>query len=525
MREFALEFREAFKNGLRPFSDTPAGASFLKACYNMKPTARGLVVPDVPSWLTTNVTQTSSYPFPQVWRSLKYSYIAQVESSVPKLYEMTHVSDPAINATIASGTIGKMENDGSTTHSLTGTFDTQFDIVQYDEMNLLVNNKVMISNSALFSGWRGLLKSGSGVTASSMTQVDTRVFFALAASSSSAMTTGIWPEVLTEWRTVTRQVWGEDVTLLQGNANKGDNWIMWSTLGGGDIDLPFALEMSLLSGYKQTELKTAILDAVRNKQIGFIKVPSSEIRKIMALGDRVMVYSDNHVGFIAPEGDEYRYQELAQVGLMSRAVGGSDLEHIFLEQGKGLWRLSASNFQPFYLGFQEYLSGLTNPVVSYHRSEDDYYISDASNGFILTRTGLGKTKYRLLSVYDSSTQPLAGSWDTTTATDIDIVTHDLDMKRRAHKTLQTVEVGLSGLTGTKVGVEYRYSKADSFTRTTTILLNTEGVAFPVITAPDLRLVITGTPGSNAHLDYASIDWKSPDRRPIRGLAIQPGQSK
>ena len=70
----------------------------------------------------------------------------------------------------------------------------------------------------------------------------------------------------------------------------------------------------------------------------------------------------------------------------------------------------------------------------------------------------------------------------------------------------------------QVAIDYRYGKGDTtFTRSTWTRCNKEGVAVPIVTAPDMRICVKVTPYAGVKVYGLNVGWKAVDKRHIRGV--------
>jgi hypothetical protein len=98
----------------------------------------------------------------------------------------------------------------------------------------------------------------------------------------------------------------------------------------------------------------------------------------------------------------------------------------------------------------------------------------------------------------------------------ELVTDSFDMQVRGLKTINAVEVALSGWSAPAVSIFYRLASAAPFAQTSWVPLNRDGWARINIVGTDFRVAFRGTPEANAQLDYVTVKWQASDRRNLRG---------
>ena len=96
----------------------------------------------------------------------------------------------------------------------------------------------------------------------------------------------------------------------------------------------------------------------------------------------------------------------------------------------------------------------------------------------------------------------------------------IDVRLRSMKTLEAVEFGADSGSNMSGGVDfkYEYSKNKEYRIGSWVRANYEGVIYPGITAPDLRLKFKVEDYRDGiQLDNIVMRWKLSDKRSIRGL--------
>ena len=521
MREFASTYIDSLMNGLRSDVRTKTSTQSLETCYGLKPTEFGLAAIDVPTF-PGDVTPSHSFPHPQLYAGKDNNYVLQVESTVAKLYVCG--KDWNISSTPVNNVVNNMADNGATTVDLDTAFGMQ--VFRFHDFNgtvFFISTTAIITNAAIYTGFVGGSAAETITAFASCIYNDRLVLGYLEDTSASRLDDALWVKIFKEWRQVTNEVVSEDFAPSDGR-----NLVMIGTQGGGDVDLPFSLELAMLCGYKETELETVILDAIRTKKIVLKTLPGDDlVSHVRQLGNNLIVYGQKNVWALQPENDgDFTWHRVFTMGCGSRdGCDGDEREHIFVGPNAVAYRLT-EGLQVSRLGYEEFLTVLGNMKVTFDPHWRDFYITDTDDCFILTPTGLGKARYRLHSLVrdlevGGPSYGLYGGFETDATAPFEVVTQDMDFAKRAMKTITQLEVGYTGATSVKLGTEYRYAQGDSWIRYGLTAVNTEDAVHTMITAPDLRIVITGTPTTTTRIEYVTVKWQSPDRRTVRGLVIQP----
>jgi len=101
-----------------------------------------------------------------------------------------------------------------------------------------------------------------------------------------------------------------------------------------------------------------------------------------------------------------------------------------------------------------------------------------------------------------------------------LVTEAFDMGIRARKFIESVIIG-SADTGTlEAALDFRFAKDESWTRTSYVSVNEEGIAHLTMAGIEFRVVIRSTVKTDNKPDYIGVNWKAIDKRGIRGPYVQ-----
>jgi len=339
----------------------------------------------------------------------------------------------------------------------------------------------------------------------------------------------------------------------------GGNFVMWSTIGGGDafsVLFPATAQEGLLgspstdgslgdsipgAAGSQTAItdpyatgeevhsasKPLIFDLFERGEWGLMPMPwQGAVLHVRPLAEGVMVYGEDGIAalFLASADgvSTYGLKELGiRTGIKSRdAVGGDEKTHAYVDAKGALW-LVDGNLEPMRLGYQNIFNDLSNLIVSHDPLENEFYISDGSTCFILTKDGLGSVNMPVSSLahidgtlYAPNMEPHE---DTTLCS---FMSDTIDMGVSGMKTVRVVKVAADFLYNMRVIIHYCSDPGEGeFEEAEPIPFNEAGVAFPGITAHFFRVEVVGErkPGEYPTISDVDLGWCLVDKRYTRGV--------
>jgi len=257
-------------------------------------------------------------------------------------------------------------------------------------------------------------------------------------------------------------------------------------------------------------------------EAGYAIMPfNGEVLRVLPLGDVVIIYCENGVAVMKPAKQYFGIAELLPVGIPWKgAVGSSDKGHTFVDYNGELWFLG-SDLKPKKLGYQEYISTLSagDIMISCNDGENEYYISDGTYCFLLTRQGLCQVHQLPTSVAFIDGQ-LTGVF--TAGSDLTgrAVTDILDFGIRSFKTISALELGIQSSSSVQACVDWRSDINGTFQRSTWLESNPTGFVTPIVTANDFRLCVRSSSYSDMQLRHIVARVKNVDRRAMRGVPVR-----
>jgi hypothetical protein len=233
------------------------------------------------------------------------------------------------------------------------------------------------------------------------------------------------------------------------------NLVKWSKVG----DFDFTKDQSNVSGERYMEWK-------------------GDVHHIKRLGDHVVVYGQNGVSVMKPVGNNYSLQNVHKIGTAGRgAVAGDETVHFFVDKNGKLFKIADKLIE---LDYSEYLSRLTDPVLSYDKRNGLLYLCDGSLGYVYSdqsqSMGQGPPNITGMDSQDGTLYVVApGEIE---VPKFEICTDVYDFKTRKFKTIYSVEIGINSTEDLFASVDYRVNHKEEFKQIDWFLVNPDGKAFP-----------------------------------------------
>jgi hypothetical protein len=316
--------------------------------------------------------------------------------------------------------------------------------------------------------------------------------------------------------------------------NLGDNFVLWSAIGGGDLLCFFdesvsnIFETGWLAGadYNVTN-RPYFVEFLRRNDWGFMPMPwQGVVRQMKPLGKMVIAYGDGGVTALIPYSEPtptYGMQHISSIGIAcTGAVDGDDLQHVYIDQEGTLWTIDA-NLTATRLGYKEWLQDMlgTDIVVTFNPQYREWYICNGFKTLLLTQSGLTRCGQLVTSGFWAQGAMLGlGQHETAMNRQAIVVTDSFNMGTQAIKKLGYVEIGFrdkSVFEAVQVAVDYRYQHTNDFIRTPFRSINREGMVYFPVSGCEMRLVLKYADFENAEPpDYCYVRWQLSDKRYVRG---------
>ena len=137
-----------------------------------------------------------------------------------------------------------------------------------------------------------------------------------------------------------------------------------------------------------------------------------KVWQILQLGSKIIVYGSGGISQLTPHENAYGKETLSSIGITSEwSVVGTEEGHFFIDQKGRLGRIG-DKFE--FLGYEEFLKPMTDPIMLYDNLNRLLYICDGVLGYIYNAqyhsmgsgpvdlTGIGYSKNEEFIVSSSS---------------------------------------------------------------------------------------------------------------------------
>jgi hypothetical protein len=252
-----------------------------------------------------------------------------------------------------------------------------------------------------------------------------------------------------------------------------------------------------------------------------------KVRAIKELGEFLVIYGDAGICAVrsvsepVPTLGLVKIPEIANLGIpCNGAVGGDESVHLFVDKFGAFWRLD-KELKPERLGYVEFGQSLLGNeiMISYSQSENEFWISSNFETFHLTQSGLCEVDQVITSVIDAQGKRY-GFWQGVDEASIQsIVTWDtIDFGNRGQKTIEQVQLptDLGAFESVEFSLFWRNNTYEEFRQSPWKKVNTNGVAWPTVTAVDFRPSLRFTNLQKAKVEYITFSYKQGDKRYLRG---------
>jgi len=342
-----------------------------------------------------------------------------------------------------------------------------------------------------------------------------------------------------DWKTFIQDLADNTTSQIRTTLdNLQENWVWWSTIGGGDVFSLFYNSSDSEQGFITSKFSTDsdrpwIFELMRRNEQGSMPMPwQGKVRHMKPLGAYVMVYGDGGVSALNPKDKRVgliEFQQFKQGIANTGAAGGDENEQIFFDGSGVLWYISR-DLSVEKLDYREFMEGSLGRevIISYSSRERRFYICDGVRAFTFNKEGgLTEHSQQVTSIIESDGADLGmGEDDSAMSDSWEIVTDTIDFQERGHKTLSFIEVASEIPKDTigknpriQVGCDFRYQGRDAFTASRNIPVNHFGQARMGITAPDLRVRVLGDNFRDFNLDDIVVKIQMSDKRFTRGRRL------
>ena len=277
---------------------------------------------------------------------------------------------------------------------------------------------------------------------------------------------------------VTTSIQSDGITLT----SVGMGWIQWSNIG----NLDFTIWKDNIAGKRPLDWRGTVY-------------------KVAKLGKKVVVYGSGGVTLLHPSGPLFGIETILRYGIDGKnAFCGNESGHYFIDVFGCLWSL-AEKLE--CLDYSEYLSLMTNPVMSYDESAELIYICDGTIGYVYS-TSVGSLASGPVNVSGITYQ--LGTLYTVAPAAISIPNFNFcsdiqDMGTRKNKTIYSLEVGTDLTTYLEASIDFRIINNAAFTNIGWFPVTREGIAYTPCFGQDFKFRLRSNTYQYFEIDYIKVN--------------------
>ena len=509
MREYAFEIQAALTNGIAPHEHIPAGAPFARHMQNLRPRAMAGCATS-PEHIVQGVDVTPDWPHTRLYFGDKTMLLFE-ESSISTV-------NPANNSDTLLGLYDSTDNSSSATLAGGGGY---WQVASAEDIWFACDGVNLVAH---------LPRNLNG---QKNTQIITPITCKTVGMHYERLVvgglSGIWFSG-TRFQSLFRAWQSRKRHLTHDLHDFSTSWIVYGEPIGGDVSAPYQLFLTALGAYGDTafdKVESVLLGLVNSGAIGFASMRRGGIPQvIISQGQRILVFGERALYEFSPDeqspGYVGKFERETQIAGRGAACG-VERDTVWLSKTGDLfrWRLGQGIGDP--LGWRHKFSALTDPIISYDPELGEYWISDATNAYVLTSDGKlgGPMTARPTGVfrYNGVLRGIGVGLDSQDEVDVEFQLHHTDMNYRGTKATTVVEVSHEGLDDVEVEIYARDGEGEAYSLFPDAQsINDYGVAFPKRSANDFRPTIKGTGDvtTGYALQSVYVRYNGEDRRFRRG---------
>jgi len=521
MRTFQYELREELNRGLRRDDraafNTQALTHLLNAeagehCLN---TYNPVTLPFSSATLTA-AGVSLSWPTPRLFRGRKYTLLAD--------------ADTIFRVTEAFWTLTEIDlidyEDKSTEVTLANSSPKPWQFIDMWDTWFLLNGESVVFRT----NWESMLGRASGVFLQEDVHIETgcefrgRVLFG--GFDENAFWNNQWKHFWKDWGRREANI-GLDLDMPFD-----ENFVWWSTIGGGDalwMFYPYLMMEGIMDGGEAHTIRDPIIfDYIRRNECGFMAMPwQGNVRHLIPLETGVIVIGDNGVNALIPSSGptptfgRKDFAELRNVGIAnSGAVAGNGDMCLFVDTSGTLWMIT-KDMKVERLGYAEYLYDLLGNTILVNYAPDPegwkFFIGTDSETFLFNRWGMSQVDQKVTST-DFADGGVIGYCNTAGSTDNDmeLTTDILDFGTKAIKRIESIEIDTKGLSDINATVSYKADALSNYADSSTRNFNKHGFVVLPVAGIEFKIKIVCTTYTAQDPPKAiRINWTMADKRNVR----------
>ena len=300
-------------------------------------------------------------------------------------------------------------------------------------------------------------------------------------------------------------VCSRDARMVYGDIDGCQNGVGWSAVDGTGIT-------EILNGTPIAARLAAVNES------GFTEMPwRGRVLAIVPMGDKYIVYGEDGVSALQEDGGKLAYVDVglpADLGLWARAaVAGDDEQHLFRGTDGALWVIQG-NLKATRLDFAWTLT--THDTICFDPLENEFWISNATNAYVLTTKGLsGPVEQTPSSMAVIGGEVVATGSGYPEVLQVFAHTNTVDMSMNAQKRITVVNI-MGEFADATIGALFRYASNDSFREKAPVRCSPDGAGFLNLSMAYGQLKITATCVPGNRLTRIETRFQAHDRRYVRG---------
>lgn len=342
-----------------------------------------------------------------------------------------------------------------------------------------------------------------------------------------------------EWDTYLTGLADEYVAGQSSDMTAGQNMVWFSSIGGGDVLWPFDIELGMEGEiadgwYNQADNRPIAADFMKRNEGGMMNMPwSGQVEVLKPLGKAVMVYGDNGISAMTLETSPistFGLHPILDIGIAGRsAVAGNEMGHLFVDVEGNAW-LIGPDLLPTKLDYHEFFLPLVgdNLVVVHDPADNKYYISNETNGFILTQQGLSETWQSPTTLVHQPTAgvtdrfPIGMFADNSLGLKGEIQTDLFDVGLVGSATIEGVQIGARQDAPINVRIFYRTDVDSAVKVTGSILVDETGFAAVTVSGTEFQVEVIFDNAdestiANMDVDYIRVHYSVDGKKSVANL--------
>lgn len=312
-----------------------------------------------------------------------------------------------------------------------------------------------------------------------------------------------------------------------------------TSVDASNIWLNFSTNSVVWSGIGSFELNPTVDSTAGYKHLLNTMSFGSEkctVYKILPLQEAGIIYTNHGLVAFVHESVQniFTFAEVPLNGLgisSGNHIAGNNYIHGFIDEHKDFWTLENSTFRALdqnggkltKRGYRDDISSLftaaTPVIINFLPRWNTFYISNGLKTIVINQFGAYTTHQAVSGIIQGFDDKLYGTYFSSSDTVGRIVLDTEDFSQRGIKSLESLLVGISHASGTKItyGTDYRINKTSSFKRSLLKRGNPSGESRIGISAVEFRPVVIFDTYTGNEFSSLSVNVKFPDIRYRRTL--------